>query len=191
VSLSQWIALMGGLPLVCLIGWIQSVRVWRRQADVSPGMTWLTGDAGTVGYHAFLLPATVACTLFWLGVLVVLIDGDHPGSPLDDVADILMILGIFAMVFGFWMWLFAWPASVCHRTCAGSQAGFEAPGWVGVPLAANPPPPTRITVRQRPGASTRADSRGMLIGMCARPEGGAVSTGHRSTSLTRGGCDGA
>lgn len=140
MSLSQWIALMGGLPLVCLIGWVQSVRVWRRQADVSPGMTWLTGDTGTVGYHAFLLPATVACTLFWLGVLVVLIDGDHPGSPLDDVADILMILGIFAMIFGFWMWLFAWPR-FCVPPHLRGQPGWVRSAWLGWRAARREPAP--------------------------------------------------
>lgn len=123
MSTGDWIAI-GVMPLGLAVGWIQSFRVWRRQADVSAGVTWFTGEPSSVGLHAFLLPGTLGLTLICLGLVADLLDGGLSPAAVGQVSSWTIGVGFLLLLLGFWMWLFAWPRVLVPPHLRGR------PGWV-------------------------------------------------------------
>jgi hypothetical protein len=54
----------------------RTFRAWRHQRDVSAGVSWATGRASVAGMHAFFMPASIAFTLAWIGIIA----GDLAGG---------------------------------------------------------------------------------------------------------------
>ena len=128
MSTTDWVMTAGLLPLGLAIGWIQTFRVWRRGADVSAGISWATGEASIAGYHAFLLPATLAFTLFGLGIVLDEAVGTDRSPTIDTLVDWLLGLGLLALLLAFWLWLFAWPRFLVPPHLRG-QPGWVAASW--------------------------------------------------------------
>lgn len=103
-----------GLPLMLLVGWVNSYRVWVRRADVGAGAEWLTGEAGDGGYHAFILPATLSFTAAWLGIIAMEVRdaSDVPPSWLDTFVNFSFLTSMALLAAAFWLWFFAWPRSL-------------------------------------------------------------------------------
>lgn len=128
MSTEDWIMSVGLGPLILIGGWIQTYRVWRRQADVSAGISWATGAPSAPGYHAFLLPAATALTLLWFGTVLDEIGGpDAPGA-LEATIDWAMGLGCLVIFFAFWMWAFMRPRFLVPPHLRG-QRGWIASSW--------------------------------------------------------------
>ena len=126
MSTGDWIAFGVVGPLILVGGWIQTYRVWRSKADVSAGVTWFTGEAGSVGLHAFALPGMTGMSLAWLGVVLDLVpDQNTDPASASSPASWLMGVGFLLILLGFWMWLFAWPRFLVPPHLRGQ------PGWVG------------------------------------------------------------
>jgi hypothetical protein len=126
VSTGDWIAFAGVLPLMLAVGWVQTFRVWRRQADVSSGVSWFTGKASIAGYHSFLLPAAVAFTLVWLVIILDQLAGSV--GVISEATAWLAGLGLLFMILAFWMWLFAWPRFLVPPHLRG-QPGWASSSW--------------------------------------------------------------
>jgi hypothetical protein len=118
--------LVGLIPLILTAGWVQTIRVWHRRADVSAGIMWATGPASAPGYHAFLLPAGLGLTLEWLGIVLLKVKAGIASTPgwLGTVALWLLGLGLIFMVLSFWVWLFMRPRLLVPPHLRGQ------PGWV-------------------------------------------------------------
>lgn len=125
MSTTDWL-MLGFLGPALLFGaWVQIYRLWRRQADISTGITWATGEASAVGAQAFALPGVSGLTLTWLGIGIALVpDGDLGVASVGSPAAWLMGAGFLLLLLGFWMWLFAWPRFLVPPHLRGR------PGWV-------------------------------------------------------------
>jgi hypothetical protein len=122
VSTAEGIVLGVGLPLLVILGWVQSVRVWRSGADVSVGMSWFSGRASVAGYHGFLLPATISFTLAGLGILMT---ATTSSGVVYTIGMWALGLSLPFLGLSFWVWLFAWPRFLMPPHLRGS------PGWIG------------------------------------------------------------
>ena len=113
-----------GLPLMLLVGWVNSYRVWVRRADVGAGAEWLTGEAGHGGYHAFILPATLSFTAAWLGIIAMEVRdaSDVPPSWLDTFVNFSFLTSMALLAAAFWLWFFAWPRSLVPPHMRRSRA---------------------------------------------------------------------
>lgn len=111
MSAEDWFMTVFALPLMLLVGWVSSYRVWLRRADVGVGAMALTGEEGGAGYHAFLLPATMSFTAAWVGIVGMEVrDAVRVPPPwLETFVDLSFLSSIVLMAFGFWLWCFAWP----------------------------------------------------------------------------------
>ena len=126
MSIGDWIAFGVVGPLILVGGWIQTYRVWRHHADVSAGVTWVTGEASTAGLHSFALPGMTGMTLTLLGAIFDLApDGDVDPASMASFTAWFMGIGLLLILLGFWMWLFAWPRFLVPPHLRGR------PGWVG------------------------------------------------------------
>lgn len=111
MTAGDWFLLVLGLPLMLLVGWVSSYRIWLRHADVGAGMEWVTGESGQAGYHAFILPATLSFTAAWLGIIAMEIRDamELPPTWLNTFVNYSFLASIVLLTLGFWLWLFMWP----------------------------------------------------------------------------------
>lgn len=125
MSVGDWVALGIVAPLILVGGWVQTARVWLRQADVSAGVTWFTGRESAVGMHAFALPGMTGMSLVYLGVVGGLIAGNAQSPSTLLLVEWIAGIGVLMLALGFWMWLFAWPRFLVPPHLRGK------PGWAG------------------------------------------------------------
>ena len=125
-SFTDWLVMLVGVPAVILVGCWASWKVWRRNDDVSAGVTWATGDASRAGYHAFILPSTLsfACVALALVIDEMRIRLSEPLAWLHTVAVVGFVLGVFLMLLSFWMWAFMWPRFLVPPHLRGER------GWI-------------------------------------------------------------
>lgn len=129
MSTTDWLMLTALVPMLLIGGWVQTYRLWRHRVDISGGITWATGDASAVGAQAFALPGILGLTLTWLGVALDLpADGEMDAASIDSLATWLMGIGFLLLMFGFWMWLFAWPRFMVPPHLRG-QSGWITASW--------------------------------------------------------------
>lgn len=107
MSTSDWVVLVGLVPLILATGIWSSVRIWIRQEDVSASVQWAVGRSGRSGFEAAQLPLTVGMTLGWLALLTAPV-WEKPHTP-SHFSIVAFVLGLLALWLGFWLWLFMWP----------------------------------------------------------------------------------
>ncbi len=123
MTAEDWFMTAFGVPLVVLVGWLSSYRIWLRQADVGAGVEWLTGDGGQAGYHAFILPGTLSFTAAWAGIIAMEIRDAMASPPtwLNSFVDYAFLASMAMLALGFWLWFFRRPRVLVPPHLRGSR----------------------------------------------------------------------